>query len=321
MPRITWIVLLACAMPALQGTAFAQSYPSKPVRLVVASAPGGGVDVVARIIAPRLSELLAQPVIIDARPGAGGTIGYEQGVRAAPDGYTFTLITPTYTANPSLYRLKFDALADYTPVTLIARFPHVIVVHPSLPARSIHELIALAKSRPGAITYGSSGQGTIVHLTSEVFLERAGITMTHVPYRGGGPALADLIGGQISLVFAPPQTSLPQVKAHRLRALAVTTRERLAAEPRIPTVAESGIADFDLGSWHAMIGPKGLSQGIVERMNRDVGNVLRTREIDERLRGDGVLPAASTAAGLRLLIEKEVALWRAVVARARIKIE
>ena len=321
MRRIEWMGLSVWAALALPGDLSAQPYPSKPVRLVVASAPGGGVDVVARIIAPGLSELLGQPVIVDARPGAGGTIGYEQGVRAAPDGYTFTLITPTYTANPSLYRLKFDALADYTPITLIARFPHVIVVHPSLPATSIRELIALAKSRPGAITYGSSGQGTIVHLTTEVFLERAAITMTHVPYRGGGPALADLIGGQISLVFATPQTSLPQVKARRLRALAVTTRERLAAEPRIPTVAESGIPDFDLGSWHAMIGPKGLPQAIVERMNRDAESVLRTREIDERMRRDGVLPAASTPADLRVLIETEVALWRSVVSRAAIKIE
>lgn len=275
----------------------------------------------ARIIGPKFGELVGQSVIVDNRPGAGSTIGYEYGIRSAPDGYTLTLITPTYTINPSVYPLKFDPLADFTPISLLAKFPHVIVVHPSLPARNIRELIALAKANPGRITFGSSGQGAIVHLTTEVFLDRAGIRMTHVPYRGGGPALTDVIAGQISLVFATPQASLPHIKARRLRALAVTAKERLAAEPGIPTLAESGLPGFDLSSWHALIGPKGLAQALVERVHRDIGQVIRTREVEERMQASGVSPAGSTPEELRALIQKEIPIWKHVVSRTRVKIE
>lgn len=308
---------LTCGTPGVG----AQQYPSKPIRLVVASAPGGGVDVLARIIGPKFGELVGQSVIVDNRPGAGSTIGYEYGIRSAPDGYTLTLITPTYTINPSVYPLKFDPLADFTPISLLAKFPHVIVVHPSLPASNIRELIALAKANPGRITFGSSGQGAIVHLTTEVFLDRAGIRMTHVPYRGGGPALTDVIAGQISLVFATPQASLPHIKVRRLRALAVTAKERLAAEPDIPTLAESGLPGFDLSSWHALIGPKGLAQALVERVHRDIGQVIRTREIEERMQASGVSPAGSTPDELRTLIQKEILIWKQVVSRTRVKIE
>ena len=289
--------------------------------MIVASAAGGGVDVLVRIIAPKLVELLGQPVIVDNRPGAGGTIGYEQGIRSAPDGYTLTLITPSYTINPGFYSLKFDPLADFTPITLVARFPHVIVVHPSLPARNIRELIALAKAKPGTITFGSSGQGTIVHLTTEVFLDRAGIRMTHVPYRGGAPALTDVIAGQISMVFATPQSSLPHVKAQRVRALAVTTKERLPAEPAIPTVAEGGVPGFDMSSWHGLIGPRGLPQAVVERVNHDVGQVIRMKEVEARMQTSGVSPASSTPEELRALIRREVPIWKDVISRIGVKVE
>jgi tripartite-type tricarboxylate transporter receptor subunit TctC len=318
--RLAASIGLGLAFMGIASGACAQQYPSKPVRLVVASSAGGGIDLLARVISPKFSELLGQPVLVDNRPGAGGTIGYEYGIRAAPDGYILTIISSTYTVNPSFYPLKFDAAADCTPITQLVKFPHVIVVHPSLPARTIRELIALAKAKPGGITFGSSGQGAIIHLSTELFMDRAGIRMTHVPYRGGGPALNDVIGGQISLVFAPPQTGLPQVKARRVRALAVTSKERLAAEPDIPSVAES-LPGFEVNSWHALIGPKGLPPAIVERVNREMGRTLRTREVEERMLADGVSPAGSTPEELRAHIQKEIPMWKQVVSRAGIKLQ
>ena len=319
--RVAASLALALALACVYSHAGAQQYPQKPVRLVVASAAGGGVDVLARIVGPRLSELLGQPVIVDNRPGAGSTIGYEYGIRSAPDGHTLTLITPSYTINPSFYPLKFDPLADFTPITLVARFPHVIVVHPSLPARNIRELIALAKANPGSITFGSSGQGAVVHLTTEVFLDRAGIRMTHVPYKGGAPALTDVIAGQISMVFATPQTSLPHAKAQRVRALAVTTKERLTAESAIPTVAESGLPGFDMSSWHGLIGPRGLPQTVVERVNHDVRQVIRMKEVEARIEASGVSPASSSPEELRALVQKEISIWKDVISRTGIKLQ
>lgn len=319
MRRLQLAALLASVLAPL--ALCAQSYPSKPIRLIVASSAGGGIDLLARIMAPRFSELMGQPVLVDNRPGAGGTIGYEYGIRAAPDGYTLTIISATYTVNPSFYPLKFDALNDCTPISQLVKFPHVVVAHPSLPARNIRELIALAKKNPGGIAFGSSGQGAIIHLSTELFMEKAGIKMTHVPYRGGGPALNDVIAGQISLVFAPPQTGLPQVKARRVRALAVTTRERLSTEPDIPTIAESGLADFDLSSWHALIGPRAVPPGVVERVHREINRTLRSPEVAERMRADGVAPSGSTPEELRARIQYEIPMWKQVVNRASIKLE
>jgi tripartite-type tricarboxylate transporter receptor subunit TctC len=303
------------------GSVCAQQYPVKPIRFIVASAPGGGIDLLARIMAPKLSEFLGQTVLVDNRPGAGGTIGYEHGIRAAPDGYTLTIISSTYTVNPSFYTLKFDPVADCTPISQLVKFPHVVLVHPSLPAKNVRELIALAKANPGGIAFGSSGQGAIIHLSTELFMQMARIKMTHVPYRGGGPALNDLIAGQISMAFTPVQTALPQVKARRVRALAVTSKDRIAAAPDIPSVAESGLPAFDVSSWHALIGPKGLAPAIIERVHRDVTRMLRTREIEERMHADGVSPAGSTPDELRAMLQREVATWKRVVARANIKAE
>jgi len=316
---LSW--LCAIALAVLTAGAYGQSYPAKPIRLIVASAPGGGIDLLARLMAPKFGEFLGQLAIVDNRPGAGGTIGYEYGIRAAPDGYTLTIISSTYTVNPSFYPLKFDAAADCTPISQLVRFPHVVVAHPSLPAKNIRELIALAKANPGGVMFGSSGQGAIVHLSTELFMEMAGIRMTHVPYRGGGPALNDVIAGQIALVFAPPQTGLPQVKARRVRALAVTTKERIPAEPDIPSIAESGLPDFDLASWHALIGPKGLPPAVVERVNREINRTLRSPDVAERMQADGVTPSGSTPEELRARIQREIPMWKRVVARARIKIE
>ena len=307
---------LAAAVPVLT----AADYPSKPIRFIVATAPGGGTDFVARLMGHKLAEALGQQVIVDNRPGAGSTLGYELGVRAAPDGYTFTMITPSYAINPSLYSLRFDPLNDFTPVIPVARGPYVVVVHPSLPVKTVQELIALAKAKPGQIIYGSSGQGAIVHLTTELFLNMAGVKMTHVPYKGGGPAMTDLIAGHIQLVFATSQVGLPQAKAGRLRALAVTTPERIAAEPDLPTVAESGVPGYEVTNWHGLIGPKGVPRAIVERLNSEMTKIIKLREMEDRLQADGMSPAGGTPEQLYEQIRKEIEQWRQVVARAGIRI-
>jgi tripartite-type tricarboxylate transporter receptor subunit TctC len=241
-------------------------------------------------------------------------------MKAPPDGYTLTMISPSYAINPSLYPIKFDALNDFTPVITVARGPYVVAVHPSLPAKNIRELVALAKAHPGEIVYGSSGQGAIVHLTTELFLYMAKVQMTHVPYRGGAPALTDLIAGQIQLVFATSQTGLPQAKAGRVRALAVTTPERIAAEPDIPTVAESGVPGYEVTNWHGLIGPKGMPRAVVERLNAEMTKILRLKDMDERLQTDGVSPAGGTPEQLFEQVRREIEQWRQVVARAGIRI-
>jgi tripartite-type tricarboxylate transporter receptor subunit TctC len=304
---------IACA-------AAAQPYPSRPIRIVVAAAPGGGTDFVARLTGSKLTEALGQQVFVENRPGAGSTIGYEFGIKAPPDGYTLTMITGSYSINPSLYPIRFHPLNDFTPVIWVARGPYVIVVHPSLPVRTTRELIALAKARPGQIIYGSSGQGAIVHLTTELFLYMAGVKMTHVPYKGGGPAMTDLLAGHIQLVFATAPVGLPQAKAGRLRALAVTTPERVPAEPGLPTVAESGVPGYEVTNWHGLIGPKGLPPPVVERLNGEVTKIIRGKDMEERLQSDGLSAAGGTPEQLYEQIRKEIEQWRQVVQRAGIKI-
>ncbi len=319
MKYLVRLIALA-AIFGLAGRAEAQPYPSKPVRLIVPVAPGGGSDFVARLLGHRLTEALGQQFVVENRPCAGSTIGTEHVIRSAPDGYTLLLISPSYAINPSLYPIKFDPLADYTPIIAVARNPYVIVVHPSLPVHSTKQLIALAKARPGQIIYGSSGQGTIVHLTSELFLYMAGLKMTHVPYKGGGPALQDLIAGHIQLVFATSQTSFPQVKAGRLRALAVTTPQRVPAAPELPTIAESGVPGYAVTNLLSLIGPKGLPRAVVERLNGETAKILKLKDFEERLQNDGASPAGGTPEQLHEQLRKEIEQWRQVVARAGIKI-
>jgi len=317
----SFIVAIGLALvSSLVPAALAQSYPSKPIRLVVATAAGGGSDFVGRLMGAKLSEALGQQVIVENRAGAGSTLGYEFVIRSAPDGYTLAVITPSYAINPSLYPLKFDAASDYTPIVPIARGPYVVVVHPSLPVKSIRELIALAKARPGQITYGSSGQGAIVHLTTELFLYMAGVQMTHVPYKGGGLALTDVIAGQIQVVFATSQTGLAQAKAGRVRALAVTTPQRIAAEPDLPTIAEAGVPGYEVTNWHGLIGPKSIPRAVVDRLNGEMNKILKAKEMEERLQGDGVSPSGGTPEQLAEQIRKEIDQWRQVVTRAGVKI-
>lgn len=313
--------IAAAALLALPAAGWAQAYPARPIRLIVPFAPGGGVDFIARLVGQKLGEALGQQIIVENRPGAGSAIGTEAAIRSAPDGYTLLEISPSYTINPSLQPPKFDPLNDYTPIVLIGKGPFVVVAHPSLPARDAKQLIALARSRPGDVIYGSSGQGTIVHLSTALFLHMAGVTMTHVPYKGGGPALVDVMAGQVQLVFSPPQTGLPHVKAGRVRAIGMTSATRIPTEPGIPALAET-VPGYEATNWHAMIGPKGVPPAVVERISAEVRRIVSAKDIENTLHASGVFPAGGgSAEEVRALIRKDYEQWRKVVIQAGIKPE
>ena len=301
--------------------ASAQTYPAKPLRIIVPFAPGGGVDFMARLIAQKLPDTLGQQVIVENRGGAGGVPGTEAALRSPPDGYTFLMISSTYPVSPSLYKLNFDPVADITPVILIARGPFIVCVHPSLPVKSIKELIALAKAHPGQINFATAGTGSGVHLASELFLYMADVKMNHIPYKGTGPALTDTIAGQTNLIFGTSSAALPMVKAGRLRALAVTTMQRLATEPGIPTVAESGVPGYETFAWQALAGPKGLPRPIVDRLNGDVTKIIAQKDMLERFQQEGMVPAGGTSQQLMDLIKREIDVWHKVVVRAGIRID
>src|SRR3954471_20487345 len=240
--RLLAALLLGAAMLPVH----AQTYPTKPVRIIVPFAPGGGSDFIGRFIAQRLTDSLGKQVIVENKPGAGGLLGVEQGVKAAPDGYTLILIASSYTVNPAIYKMNFDPVADITPIIQLSQGPLLVVTRPSLPVKSLKELIALAKSKPGQINFASSGQGSVIHLATELFDTMAGVKMNHIPYKGTGPALTDTIGGQTDVFFSSTATAMPQVQAGKLRALAVTTAKRIPALPDVPTVAESGVKGYDV---------------------------------------------------------------------------
>jgi tripartite-type tricarboxylate transporter receptor subunit TctC len=302
------------------GTA-AQPYPAKPVRIIVPFAPGGGTDFIARFMAQRLSASLGQQFVVENRAGAGSTIGTEAGLKSAPDGYTLTIISNSYAANASLYKLRFDPIADMTPVIQMSSGPYMVVVHPALPASNLRELIALAKAEPGRVFFASSGQGSINHLATELFASMAGFKLNHVPYKGTGPALADTIGGQTNATLGSTASTLPHVRNGRLRALAVTTTKRLASEPELPTVAEAGVPGYETVLWHGLIGPKGLPRPVVERLNAEVSKLLQLKETAEQLQNDGVAPAGGRPEEFLAAIQREIELWRRVVNEAGVKLE
>jgi tripartite-type tricarboxylate transporter receptor subunit TctC len=299
----------------------AQPYPEKPVRIIVPFAPGGGTDFIARFMAQRLSASLGQQFVVENRAGAGSTIGTEAGLKSAPDGYTLTIVSNSYAANASLYKLRFDPIADMTPVIQMSSGPYLVVVHPSLPASNLRELIALAKAEPGRVFFASSGQGSINHLATELFASMAGFKLNHVPYKGTGPALADTIGGQTNATLGSTASTLPHVRNGRLRALAVTTTKRLASEPELPTVAEAGVPGYETVLWHGLIGPKGLPRPVVERLNAEVSKLLQLKETAEQLQNDGVAPAGGSPEEFLAAIRREIELWRRVVNQAGVKLE
>ena len=313
--------LAALLLSLVMLPAFAQPYPSKPVRIVVPFAPGGGSDFIARFMAQRLTDSLGTQVIVENKPGAGGVLGIEQGLKSPPDGYTLTLIASSYTVNPSIYKLNFDPLADYTAIIQISQGPLLVVVHPSLPVKSVMELIAFAKAKPGDLNFASSGQGSIIHLATEQFSSMAGVKMNHVPYKGTGPALTDTLAGQTNVFFSSPANAMPHVKAGKLRAIAVTTAKRIPALPDVPTVAEAGVPGYDVILWHGLIGPKGLPRAVVDRINGEVNKSLKLKETAEQLQNDGVAPAGGTPEQFAAQIKKEIGIWRKVATDAGVKQE
>jgi tripartite-type tricarboxylate transporter receptor subunit TctC len=313
--------LLLAALFAAPLIAFAQSYPAKPVRIIVPFAPGGGSDLAGRLVAAKLTERMGGQFIVENRPGAGSNLGAEIAVKSPPDGYTLLLISASYTVNPSVYKLSFDPINDITPIIQISGGPYVVAVHPSVKANSLSEFIELVKKDPGKYAYGSSGNGSIMHVASEYFLDAAKIKVLHIPYKGTGPAVQDTIGGQVQLVFGAVPVTLPHVKAGRLRALAVTTSKRIAAAPDLPTVEEVGFPGYEVTNWHGLVGPKGLPRDIVERLNKEIGEVVKGDDMKKNLAADGLEPAGGTAARFGEILKTEMVRWAKVVQQAGIKVE
>ncbi len=321
--QLTQAGLMAAAwvLSLLPATGLAQTYPARPIKLIVTFVPGGGADIIGRYLAQHLTTALGQPVIVENKPGAGGVLGVEAGLAAPADGYTLTLISSSYTVNPSLYKLKFDAVNDITPIVQVSQGPLLVVVHPAFPAKSIQELVSLGKSRPGQLNYASSGQGSALHLGAALFADAAGFKMNHVPYKGGGAALNDLVGGQVDLYFAATASALPLVKAGKLRPLAVTGIRRIAALPDTPTVAESGFPGYDVTLWYGLIGPKGMPADVVNRLNTEVNKVLARKETPAKLEVDGASTAGGTPAQFQAIVTREIDLWRRIVTKLGVKPE
>src|SRR4051812_4506057 len=315
------LTLVAAALVAAAAPASAQQWPAKPVRIIAPFAPGGGTDFIARLMATKLTEAMKGPqFIVDNRPGAGATIGTEMGVKAPPDGYTLTMVAASYTVNPSIYKLNFDPINDVQPIVQIAKGPFLVVVHPSMPVKNIKELIAVAKAKPGAINYATSGQGSIVHMATELFAMDAGIKMNHIPYKGTGPALTDTMGGQTTLIFGSIAATMPIVKQGRLRAIAVTTAKRIPALPNVPAIGET-VKGYDVSNWHGFIGPKGLPRPIVDRVNAEVTKIISQKDMIEKLEADGVAPAGGSPEVFAQIIAREIPQWKKVAAQAKVKVE
>jgi tripartite-type tricarboxylate transporter receptor subunit TctC len=313
------LVLAAATLIASAPSASAEDYPTRPIHVIVPFAPGGGSDFIARFMGVRLGELLGKPLVVENKPGAGGALGAEVGVKAAPDGYTLTVIASSYTVNPAIRKVNFDSANDITPIIQFSQGPLLVLVHPSLGVNTLQELIAVAKNKPGEINFATSGQGSIIHAATELFNVRAGIKMTHIPYRGTGPALVSILAGETQVFFSSPATAMPHVQAGKLKVLAVTTAKRLPALPAVPTVQEAGVPDYDVTLWHGLIAPKGVPQPIVDKLNKAANETLKLSEAAEKLATDGVAPAGGTPEQFGATIRKEVEVWKKLAADGIIK--
>ncbi len=310
---------VAYAALAQPGRDAVQEYPSRPIRLIVASSPGGGTDMMARLIAGKLTERLGQQVIVDNRPGAAGSIGAEMAVRANPDGHTLIIVSGSYSANAALYRRPYHPVNDIQPIILIGKSGLVIASNPSVPIKSVKELIAYAKANPHRLNYGSPGTGTVAHLAAALFKLEAQVDLTHVPYKGAGPALNELIGGQIHLLFATMTSTIAHVKSGRLRVIGVTTAKRSSELSEVPTVGET-VAGYEVVNWYGIWGPKGLSKDIVTQWNNEVARVLRTDEMNSRMTGEGLEPAGGPPEQFLTLIRRDVEKWTRVVKEVKITV-
>ena len=297
-------------------------YPTRPVRMIVAVPPGGPADTLARLVGPRLGEALGQTVVIDNRPGANGIIAYEMAARAAPDGYTFVLVAAGVAINPSLYRkVPYDPVKDFAAITQGIAVPNILIVHPLVPATSVRELVSVAKARQGELTFASAGNGTSGHLALELFRQSAKIDVVHVPYKGGGPALAEVIAGQVQALFSIALAATPQVKAGKVRALAISSADRSPVAPDLPTIAESGFPGFEVIGWFGWLAPAATPKEVVARLNRDIVSVLKQPEVRERLAGMSTVPVGNTSAQFGDFIRAERDKWGKVIRQAGIKLE
>ena len=326
MPTVATGIVLAAAASALltsvSATIQAQDYPTRPVRFVVPYVPGGGVDFVGRTIAQKLSESWGQQVIVDNRPGGGTNIDSELVARSAPDGYTLLVGGVPNTANAALYKkLAYDVVKDFSPVILLDTAPNVLAVHPSVPAKSVRELIALAKTRRGALTYASAGIGSSNHLSGELFRTMAGVDIVHIPYKGGSAAVTDLIAGHISMYFGTTPSTMPHVRTGRLRALGVTTAKRTPAAPGVPTIAESGLPGFEQSAWHGLLAPAGTPEVIITKLHAEVVRALRSPDVAERFAAQGIDVIGSSPAEFAAFIKQDLAKYEKLVKTAGIRID
>jgi len=304
----------------LSASAIAQEYPSKPIRLIVPFGAGGGTDIIARGIAQKLFEVWGQQVIADNRPGANGTIGVDLVAKAAPDGYTLAMISSSHTVNVSLYRKPpYDLINDLAPITQLTTQPYVLVIHPSLPAKNVSELVALAKAKPASINYASSGTGGLGHLAGALFAQQTAIRITHIPYKGGTPGMTDLIAGHVQMLFSTILQANPQIRSGRLRALAVTSARRSAALPVVPTMQEAGVANYDVAGWYGMIAPAKTPTTVIAKLQTEISAVLRLPELRERLAADGSEAVGSSAEQLSTHLRAEVARWERLIRESGIR--
>lgn len=317
-PALAALLLGAAAMPAAQA---AEPYPTKPIRLLVPFAPGGGTDILARVFGQKLTESFGQQVVIDNRPGAGGNLGTELAARATPDGHTMLMVSASFAVNAAIYKLAFDPVNDLAPITQVAAVPFVLLAHPSVAANNTKELIALAKAKPGSLNYASSGNGSAPHLAGALFTMMTGTSMVHVPYRGGAPAVTDLLAGQVQLLFSTVIQGLPHVKAGKLKPIAIAGLKRSAALPDVTTIAESGVTGYDVTNWFGLLVPRGTPPAVITRLNGEIVQHLKSQELRTRLAAEGADPVGGTAAEFGALIRNDIAKFTKVVKAAGIKVQ
>ncbi|HEX2825064.1 MAG TPA: tripartite tricarboxylate transporter substrate binding protein [Burkholderiales bacterium] len=315
-------IFAACVLACACSSAGAQGYPGKPVRMIVPSSAGGGSDIIARIIAPKMSERLGQQIVIENRAGAGTMIGNEAAARAAPDGYTLLLGISTLATNPAIYRkVPYNALTDFAPITLVLSAPNILVVHPSMPVKNVKELIWFAQARPGQINYASAGTGTNPHLCMELFLSMAKLDIVHIPYKGSAPAIVDLVAGQVPLSMATMLTGLPHVRSGRLRALGVSGTQRSAIAPDVPTISEAGVPGYEAVQWYGVLAPAHTPKEIVARLHKELVTILRSPDVKERFAADGGDAGGNSPEEFARYIRSETEKWAKVAKAAGIKPE
>jgi tripartite-type tricarboxylate transporter receptor subunit TctC len=318
----SWLLIAFCLAVAATAARAAEEFPSRPIRIVVAYAPGGGNDLFARVLGKRLTETLGKTVLVDNRPGANGIIGTKLVAAATPDGYTVILADMAHATNPFVYSTaQYDPIKDFAPITTLGSAPIILIVHPSVPMQTLAEFIAAAKSQPGKIVMGSGGTGSTSHIAGEFFQLRTGTRFTHVPYKGTGPALADLVGGQTQCIFSPVAAAIPLVTAGRVRGLAISSAKRAAVVPDVPTFEESGVADFRVGGWYGILAPAGTPKAIVARLNKEIIAAVQAPEVRSRFDDALVTPGTGTPEEFTAFLKSEAARWSQLIKTVGIKVD